>query len=392
LLAESADGQRVFVKRLKYNDREGARRRFVREVRAYETLEHPALPKLIASNVDHWRDRSRHLYLALEVVDGPTLADRVAHQGPLSIVDATAFVVMMLDTLDYCHNNDVVHRDIKPANVMLRANVAADPVLVDFGLSFNTEDPDQSDLTRPNEEVGNRFLRLPEHSTGGHNPVGDLTQVAGLLLYALTGHEPRVLVDDEGHKPHQRAVIRDALATKLSNGQYRRLQSVFDRAFDQRSAARYPTANTLRAAIMSAMSDEDPAPGLESLLAALDERIAAEDHQQATEHATVLKNFASNIEALAMKFAAERQLQCARGRGPDDYLATVPYGHVNLALVPLHATGARSLINFQLARAGDELLVKIGDDVLWRGLVIDELLEQIIIQRLASHYLSHHSP
>jgi hypothetical protein len=54
---------------------------------------------------------------------------------------------------------------VKPANVVLRNDDLTAPVLVDFGLSFN--DSDEDDLTRVNEEVGNRFLRLPEHAFGG---------------------------------------------------------------------------------------------------------------------------------------------------------------------------------------------------------------------------------
>ncbi|HWA67816.1 MAG TPA: hypothetical protein VG899_15750 [Mycobacteriales bacterium] len=280
-----------------------------------------------------------------------------------------------------------MHRDIKPANVMLRAGSPADAVIVDFGLSFNSSDPDQSDLTRINEEVGNRFLRLPEHSTGGRSPIADVCQSAGLLIYALTGHEPRTLIDDEGLKPHQRAAIRGILAQSLSAGQYRRLQSVFDRAFDVRAATRYPTAGMLRSAIIHAMRDEDPEPGLDALLAQLDDRIAAEDHQQASEHATSLKTFASQIETLAMRFAASRQLQCARGRGPDDFLAPIPYGHVNMALTPPHATGAKSLVSFRLERSADELVVKIDEDVIWRGMSVNDQLEQIVVERLASHYL-----
>ncbi len=387
VIAEDSEGRRVFVKKLKFNDRKAARRRFVREVRSYETLEHPQLPKLIETNVHLWRDWSQRLYLVLEAIDGPTLAARVVSVGALSVSEATAFISTVLETLDFCHNNDVVHRDIKPSNVMLRNDDPGDAVVVDFGLSFNSSDSDQSDLTRVNEEIGNRFLRVPEHSTGGRTPVADVTQAAGLLVFALTGSEPRVLVDEDGLKPHQRTSARAALSDCLSRGQYRRLQSVFDRAFDLRAAARFPTADSLRSAILHAMADEEPGPGLQSLLAQLDERIAAEDHQLATHHATALKAFAADIESVAMRFAASKRLQCAHGRGPDDYLASVPYGHINLALTPLHGTGARRLVAFRLEAAGGELVVRVEDEVLWRGTSLDPGLEDVVMERLAALYL-----
>jgi len=392
LLAQDAAGQRVFIKKLKHNDRVAARRRFAREVRVYDTLEHPQLPRLIESNADEWRDRKRNLYLVLEAIDGPTLAEQVRSRGPLSPTDATAFVSVVLQTLEYCHNNDVVHRDIKPANVMLRTSDPRDAVIVDFGLSFNSDDRDLSDLTRVNEEIGNRFLRLPEHSTGGRSPVADITQAAGLLLFALTGDEPRVLIDDEGLKPHQRLHSRNALSATLTTGQFRRLQSVFDREFEARSAIRYPTAQSLRTGIMHAMSDEDPPPGLETLLSQLDDRIALEDHQAATEHATALKAFSSDLEAIATRFADSKQLQCSHGRGPDDFLAAVPYCHVNLALAPQQATAARSLVSFRVERLGTEVVVRVGNDVLWRGIGADENLSEIVIRRLIEHYLAARGP
>jgi hypothetical protein len=54
--------------------------------------------------------------------------------------------------------------------VVLRNGDITDPVLVDLGLSFNDADEDD-DLTRAGEEVGNRFLRLPEHPSGGRDAV-----------------------------------------------------------------------------------------------------------------------------------------------------------------------------------------------------------------------------
>jgi serine/threonine protein kinase len=70
---------------------------------------------------------------------------------------------------------NVTHRDIKPANVALRNDDITKPVLVDFGLSFNDSDAD--DLTRVGEEVGNRFLRLPEHAFGERGAASDVAIV-----------------------------------------------------------------------------------------------------------------------------------------------------------------------------------------------------------------------
>lgn len=64
----------------------------------------------------------------------------------------------MADAVEHSHAAGGIHRDIKPDNVMLRDS-KPDPVLIDFGLTFNRFDVEDS-LTGDHQELGNRFLRL----------------------------------------------------------------------------------------------------------------------------------------------------------------------------------------------------------------------------------------
>src|SRR5262245_21774400 len=70
--------------------------------------------------------------LVMELVDGLTLADRVA-RGPVPVDDALALARQLADALDYAHEHGVLHRDLKPDNI----KVARDGVLkvLDFGLA-----------------------------------------------------------------------------------------------------------------------------------------------------------------------------------------------------------------------------------------------------------------
>jgi eukaryotic-like serine/threonine-protein kinase len=97
--------------------------------------------------------------MILEWIEGLSLRQKVDQDGRVSLQDAVACVTAIGKVLAECHAVGVAHRDIKPANVMLRRGTLSAPVLVDFGLSFN--DTQLDDATRA-EEVGNRFLRLPE--------------------------------------------------------------------------------------------------------------------------------------------------------------------------------------------------------------------------------------
>ena len=67
----------VFVKTLRHQTNMRARKRFLREAAAYETLEPVGIPRLIDHNADNWRDPRTPLYLILDYVPGPTLAAMV---------------------------------------------------------------------------------------------------------------------------------------------------------------------------------------------------------------------------------------------------------------------------------------------------------------------------
>ena len=81
--------------------------------------------------------------LVLELVEGPTLADRLA-TGALPIAEALAIARQIVDALDAAHERGIVHRDLKPANI----KVTADGVVkvLDFGLAKGADHagPDRS--------------------------------------------------------------------------------------------------------------------------------------------------------------------------------------------------------------------------------------------------------
>jgi serine/threonine-protein kinase len=78
-------------------------------------LNHPNIAAIYTVEpVDNWRA------LVLELVEGPTLADRLA-RGPLSIGEAFRVTTQIADALEAAHEKGIVHRDLKPENIKLRA-------------------------------------------------------------------------------------------------------------------------------------------------------------------------------------------------------------------------------------------------------------------------------
>jgi serine/threonine-protein kinase len=173
--------------------------------------------------------------------------------------EAIGCVSALLDIIDYLHSTGSVHRDVKPANIMLREGDIRRPVLVDLGLVYSERD-EQPHQTEHGQEMGNRFLRLPELAAGSiakQDPASDVAFAAGVLFFLLTGEHPYTLLDSAGRMPHQ----RDAVAKFREDAEFLRLLPVFDRAFQYRVEDRFSGTTELNDAILRAMAETTPIEG-----------------------------------------------------------------------------------------------------------------------------------
>lgn len=224
--------------------------RLHQEVAALRALGAQGTPALLDSNAEQWEIKGTPLYVVMDWIDGETLAARVQRER-LSIDEALLVTRALLTILRHCHAYGVYHRDVKPDNVVLRAGVLADPVLVDFGMAWSEQDDTRAFTTDGGQELGNRFLRLPEHAAGAHledprDPRSDFTMLVGLLLFMLTGRTPRLLRDAEGHLPHERPGLETSINAALgSDPRAQRLRSLFTIGFQYRIDQRFQNADAL---------------------------------------------------------------------------------------------------------------------------------------------------
>lgn len=236
-------GEIRFLKVLKDQTNPERRARMFREAAALDTFTHPRIPRLIESNASLHHDKTPQLYLVTEFIQGKPLGAWLGKRW--SFDDSIAITLGVADAVEHSHATGGVHRDIKPDNVMLRGN-KADPVLIDFGLTFNRFDVDDS-LTGDYQELGNRFLRLPElssYSATRHDIRTDVAFIAGILYFCLFGAVPAVLVNEQGQLPHQRpSVSLDAVTANPAAA--RMLASFFDRAFQPRISERLANVGEL---------------------------------------------------------------------------------------------------------------------------------------------------
>ncbi len=170
--------------------------RFEREARVLASLNHPRIATL------HGYERDAEIsYLVMELVDGETLAERIA-RGSLPQSEAIEIFTAMAEGLDAAHDKGVIHRDLKPANIKLSSE--GEVKILDFGLAkAMDQSPDKGDVelshsptltleaTRRGQILGTAAYMSPEQARG--KPVDKRTDIwaFGCCLYeALTGHQP----------------------------------------------------------------------------------------------------------------------------------------------------------------------------------------------------------
>lgn len=384
-------GLRVFVKTLR-RDRLGDRRargRFHREVGIYETLDGLGLPTLIEHNADSFRNRRVPLYLVTELIEGENLKNSIERLGHASDVNAVLDCMNELARVVHqCHQEGVIHRDIKPANILLRDGDLARPVLVDFGISFN--DAADDDLTRMDEEIGNRFLRLPEHATGGRAPASDVTQLAGIFLYVMTGREPKVLRDESDLAPHQRLETRGTLLQRLDQRQVMRVMSTLDKAFSVELAARYSTAPELISALERAMRSDQTGDGdLEDRLAQMDEIVASRGLTALSERRLALQHLVSAMDRFASTFAEARGLWRAQTGNNVHVTAEEAWHETRLAVVIPGNQRNDHWVIFRFEYRGDtDFVLYINGEQAWRGESVDKALTDAAQMAFADQFLA----
>jgi serine/threonine protein kinase/Tol biopolymer transport system component len=114
--------------------------RFQREAKVLASLNHPNIATIYGLE-----DSGDTHALVMELVEGPTLADRIK-QGPIPVDEAIRIARQIADALEYAHERGIIHRDLKPANVKVTNDDAVK--VLDFGLAKALEgDPSSFDIS-----------------------------------------------------------------------------------------------------------------------------------------------------------------------------------------------------------------------------------------------------
>ncbi len=164
--------------------------RFQREAQVLASLNHPNIAQIHGIEEDEGTRA-----LVLELVEGPTLADRIS-RGPIPLDEALPIAKQIAEALEAAHEAGVIHRDLKPANIKVREDGTVK--VLDFGLAKALDpnpdaDPSQSPTltaaaTQRGVIMGTAAYMSPEQARG--KPVDKRADIwsFGVVLYEmLTG-------------------------------------------------------------------------------------------------------------------------------------------------------------------------------------------------------------
>ena len=167
--------------------------RFEREARVLASLNHPNI-----AAIHGFEEADGIKALVLELVEGPTLADRIA-QGAIPVEEALAIADQIAEALEAAHEAGVIHRDLKPANIKVREDGTVK--VLDFGLAKALDrtlegDPSQSPTltataTQMGVILGTAAYMSPEQARG--KPVdkrADIWAFGAVLFEMLSGVRP----------------------------------------------------------------------------------------------------------------------------------------------------------------------------------------------------------
>ncbi len=157
--------------------------RFRREAQSAANLNHPNIV-----SVYDWGQYQNTYFMAMEYVQGRTLADILRANGHISSMQAAEIAGEVAAALGFAHRNGVVHRDIKPANILIGAN--GQVKVADFGIARAMNAPTESNLTQVGAVMGTATYFSPEQAQGAQpDPRSDLYSL-GIVLYEMVGGRP----------------------------------------------------------------------------------------------------------------------------------------------------------------------------------------------------------
>jgi serine/threonine protein kinase len=212
--------------------------RFRNEAQAAGRLTHPGIVAVYEFGV-----ADKIAYIAMEYVEGRSLAHYMANKVRFTDEDIPGVMVQVLDALEHAHDQGVWHRDIKPANIIMARNGKLK--IADFGIA-RMED---TSLTQTNVMIGTPSYMAPEQFLGGAMDRRVDIYACGVLLYLMLAGRPPFTGTPEQllyKVVHEMPVLPSQLSDVLRPRYY---DQIIATALAKDPNQRYPTAAAFKKAI-----------------------------------------------------------------------------------------------------------------------------------------------
>lgn len=172
------------------------RTKFIKEARNISKLNHPNIVRII----DIFEENDTAYYV-MEYAEKGSLAEKVKQKGCLSEDDATRYILLVADALDYIHTQKMNHLDVKPSNIIL--NEKDQPVIIDFGLSKQYDANTGSQTSSTPVGISEGYAPMEQYMQGGvgvFSPQTDIYALGATFYKLLTGTTPpnASFVNNEG--------------------------------------------------------------------------------------------------------------------------------------------------------------------------------------------------
>jgi serine/threonine-protein kinase len=332
----------------------GRAERFKREAQILATLNHPHIGAIYALE-----ESDGILGLVLELVEGPTLADRL-NAGPLPIHDALVMARQTADALEAAHAKGIIHRDLKPANIKVAPNGTVK--VLDFGLAkagaartdVNLTGRPTVELTAEGVVLGTASYMSPEQARGlAVDSRTDIWAFGCVLYEALAGR--RAFHGETFADCFAAIVGRDPDWSALPSSTPPSIVGLLQRCLDKDAQRRLAAIGDARRQLDSAMASRSRSAILAAQLASIARRVPRAAYLGAIAVVVV----AAVVGVRAMRQMTAKAQYAEIGLATDEFippthsseLALSPDGTL-IAYASMKAMGTMPRMNATLAAGG----------------------------------------
>jgi len=210
--------------------------RFRREAKSAARMQHPNIVEIY-----EFGHRDGLNYFSMRLIEGQTLAQRMAEKGPMAPTEAAKLLRILAEAMDYAHRLGVLHLDLKPANVLLTQT--GEPLIADFGLARRIDAGHEGGT----EISGTPSYMAPEQAQLESHPLAASTDIYGLgaILYELlTGRPP--FLSGNAQSTLERVIADAPVALRQIDKRLPAdLEAICLKCLEKQPASRYASAREL---------------------------------------------------------------------------------------------------------------------------------------------------